>query len=1106
MILPNGEMVDFTYVNTPVMENLPSISESKDIYSFKRFPSVCGNSATSFYQIFPNVPPTRVINYSRQTLSYVSEIKFAKGRIEFLSDNSRLDLVGSRKLNFIKIYNNSSVLVNEFEFTYDYFISENLGLGFDNYLNTLYYNTGKQGTEITHRLKLLSVKEKGAPPYTFQYDNLTLPKKTSFAADYWGFYNGKIENSSFFPNIYMHGIYEYNDPIGTISNSLTGIKNNRSSNLLSTRASVLNKVSYPTGGNANYTYELNEFNNYSVPDEEHSVLTDVFLNDRNLPSDNLAQAFSSDVTSFLYEGELNINTHGPLSNQTNGNSAYIRMTVLKKTPANNSLVYNTPATFWPMYHTTPYGQLENLVNDVISDSRILQFDLQPNNMGYETFKLKLGDYIKIDPDKIYIIQVNLDNSFGPQDSYGSGANASARFKFLKNSYKEISHGGGLRLKEVRIEESYNKPIIKRYMYENGKLMSPLVFMTKNSFNYDFGQILYYSLGLPVVGYDFYEVTKTSLSSSSFYSPSANASGKYIGYSKVTETNISEVNGSFTENENGKLVETFINEPDFGILDPSLLPSDLNPNNINPLNFLYPSRRNPINNGQPNEVIVYDKSNNILEKKKYTYTPIPSKCIYGRVSANAGQYLYTGGCSSAPFMIPIYNVGFYPILGYKNLIAACSTLTYSGTNVLSVIERYYYDSRDQLKTYERSDSKNGIFKTTNKYPYDFPEFTFTMTKDNFINRAIETISEQGLNGSHKMKYFFNSSGGSTTPRVYLQSKVESSYGNNPLEADILFEKYGEVGTKQENRLLQFKGRDGVITSIFWGYDGQYPVAKVVNVPYDVAKSFISQTLLDNPTNDANLRNHLEGLRAIPNSLITTYTYKPLIGITSETDPNGRTTYFEYDSFNRLMHVKDQHGNIVKRYCYNYAGQLINCDGNVPITYYNSQSYSGQFTRTNCPTGYSGSTITYTVPEQTVSSNISVIDANAKALAKVSTDGPGYANLEGECIPNVQPGPCNLVIFSPIYLPTYSLYCNGNQTSGYIVVWFPNGITMGSSVSIGAFSGGNCKPFTHRFQTVESGGRTYSVKFGSNGVISVQLVTGGDLPAQSTISINSINFNL
>lgn len=51
-------------------------------------------------------------------------------------------------------------------------------------------------------------------------------------------------------------------------------------------------------------------------------------------------------------------------------------------------------------------------------------------------------------------------------------------------------------------------------------------------------------------------------------------------------------------------------------------------------------------------------------------------------------------------------------------------------------------------------------------------------------------------------------------------------------------------------------------------------------------------------------------------LKTYTYQPLIGITAESDYNRKLIFYEYDSFNRLKLIKDDKGNILKKYEYKY----------------------------------------------------------------------------------------------------------------------------------------------------------------------------------------------
>ena len=56
-------------------------------------------------------------------------------------------------------------------------------------------------------------------------------------------------------------------------------------------------------------------------------------------------------------------------------------------------------------------------------------------------------------------------------------------------------------------------------------------------------------------------------------------------------------------------------------------------------------------------------------------------------------------------------------------------------------------------------------------------------------------------------------------------------------------------------------------------------------------------------------------------MTTYTYSPMTGMTSQCDASKRITYYQYDSYQRLQFIKDQDKNIIKTVDYHYIHQVL-----------------------------------------------------------------------------------------------------------------------------------------------------------------------------------------
>ncbi|MCX8526482.1 sugar-binding protein, partial [Chryseobacterium formosus] len=132
---------------------------------------------------------------------------------------------------------------------------------------------------------------------------------------------------------------------------------------------------------------------------------------------------------------------------------------------------------------------------------------------------------------------------------------------------------------------------------------------------------------------------------------------------------------------------------------------------------------------------------------------------------------------------------------------------------------------------------------------------------------------------------------------------------------------------KGNLLQYTTKDGITTSIIWGYNGTQPIAKIVGYPYSIvsplASSIISASDQDalNPANEANLLLQLDAFRknsGLEEGQITTYTYDPLIGVTSITPPSGIREVYLYDTANRLKEIRENNasGKILKEFKYNY----------------------------------------------------------------------------------------------------------------------------------------------------------------------------------------------
>jgi YD repeat-containing protein len=137
--------------------------------------------------------------------------------------------------------------------------------------------------------------------------------------------------------------------------------------------------------------------------------------------------------------------------------------------------------------------------------------------------------------------------------------------------------------------------------------------------------------------------------------------------------------------------------------------------------------------------------------------------------------------------------------------------------------------------------------------------------------------------------------------------------------VYFDQYDEKYNLSEQHM-----ESASRTCYIWSYNRLYPIAEIKNADYATIESIlggsvaVSSFAASNPTDVVvnTLINTLRNSALLKDAQITSYTYKPLVGMTSSTDAKGMTTYYEYDAFQRLKAVKDQNGNILKQTDYHY----------------------------------------------------------------------------------------------------------------------------------------------------------------------------------------------
>jgi YD repeat-containing protein len=943
--------------------------ETYSYYTISMFPLESLDNTSYEYNIIKDV-----VNGVR-----LDSISFSNGKISFIAGAAREDLANgstnispevqnneAKGLGEIQITNRSN-FCKKYTFSYQYFTDNTPLQGY-------FANYGIQSD--AKRLKLTSVQEQSCDgslnvqPYTFDYFTEQVPRRLSFGQDHWGFYNGVTTNTKLIASYTINNFIEYPGA-------------NRDASWPAMRGGALRRINYPTGGYSDFEFEPNNtwasslaynntyrFNLYvgygsSVnPIEQYQNFT---ANPYKITLSNSSAGGTATITVYNSSNNV-IQTLSADQNETKnvtfqpGAGTY-RIVLYKTSPSGS---YGATADF---YERIPYNYERNEIVGGLRIKTITHNDGNQNMVTSYAYTDANNHSTGILYNRPVYIQVIRNDEIKEAGMGGPNGQGPPVNTCNPNGCLSCDWGGSL------------------IAYKSASGIRPLGNSQGNHIGYNevtvsqtgngYSKYVYY-------GSDRWDVQLSDVAiRNAVTTPPCNLSlPNYPDVPLPFEAKRGEPKFEWHYNEAGQLVKavtyyhTFAEE---AVGTPGRIVTEQlgggwrfgSYYEIKAVKKIESSLVETLN--APSGSII--TTSQIFFESQYHYQ-LTRKLSTNSIGENIeSKFKYAadfrvGNCDA--FASPCYqtyqNAVATHLMNYNIAKSSCATdgciynnyQTYRA-NLAQARRDYIACMRGNNPTYIDPKARFAACFGGAKSTADAELKPILELQEQNDFTPIETTEwvagKLAKAAFNRFDYVTNPTG-----KVYLNktqlinlaalsATFASAFVNgNTLAKDNRYDNEASLKFDGGN-LVELTKKDGVVNTYIWGYKNNYPIAKIVNAPFTNVYPTLNQNILQNPTDDVSLRNELANLRTnFPSAHVTTYTYQPLIGITSETDASGRTIFYQYDLLGRLSLIRDKDNNILTKFCYNYKGQQENCSINTTPQWQTTGNYRCVLNGNGQNTGY------------------------------------------------------------------------------------------------------------------------------------------------------------
>ena len=249
---------------------------------------------------------------------------------------------------------------------------------------------------------------------------------------------------------------------------------------------------------------------------------------------------------------------------------------------------------------------------------------------------------------------------------------------------------------------------------------------------------------------------------------------------------------------------------------------------------------------------------------------------------------------------------------RSVMTGKSQYQYSNTGTVTTSESYVFNDYGlmSVKTY------TGNKPMTTTYTYPSPSDTGVpgmLANRKMMSTVLQSKTLTGGNSQqtdisgYKIDYDTIAGANKILPsRIY---RLNTSFSGSSFEEDQQVLSYTSNGNP-----VEVVDRSGTHTFYLWSYEDRYLVAEIKNATESQVTSALNTVFGTTVGGLASMTgvssaslNNLRANSALSGALVTTWTHAPLIGVTSQTDPSGVSTYYAYDGLGRLKEIYRYDGN-------------------------------------------------------------------------------------------------------------------------------------------------------------------------------------------------------